>query len=56
MDFVSDALANAWAQRMFTLIDSYTRTPLAIEVRAGISSRRVLRVLSLGRVSWMQLN
>ena len=45
MDFVSDALATGRALRTFTLIDSYTKECLAIEVNTGISSRQVTRVL-----------
>lgn len=45
MDFVSDALATGRALRTFTLIDSYTKESLAIEVNTGISSRQLTRVL-----------
>ena len=45
LDFVSDALATGRALRTLTLIDSYTRESLAIEVSTGISSRQVTRVL-----------
>jgi putative transposase len=45
MDFVSDALTTGRALRTFTLIDSYTKESLAIEVNTGISSRQVTRVL-----------
>ena len=45
MDFVSDALATGRALRTFTLIDSYTKESLAIEVNTGISSRQVTRIL-----------
>jgi putative transposase len=45
MDFVSDALTTGRALRTFTLIDSYTKECLAIEVNTGISSRQVTRVL-----------
>ncbi len=45
MDFVSDALATGRALRTFTLIDSYTKECLTIEVNTGISSREVTRVL-----------
>ena len=45
MDFVSDALATGRALRTFTLIDSYTKESLAIDVHTGISSRQVTRVL-----------
>lgn len=45
MDFISDALITGRALRTFTLIDSYTKQSLAIEVNTGISSRHVTRVL-----------
>lgn len=45
IDFVSDALATGRALRTFTLIDSYTKESLAIEVNTGLSSRQVTRVL-----------
>ena len=45
MDFVSDALTTGRALRTFTLIDSYTKESLAIEVNSGISGRQVTRVL-----------
>ena len=45
MDFVSDALTTGHTLRTFTLIDSYTKESLAIEVNTGISSRQVTRVL-----------
>src|SRR5215217_7932429 len=45
MDFVSDALTTGRALRTFTLIDSYTKECLAIEVNTGIASRQVTRVL-----------
>jgi putative transposase len=45
MDFVSDALSTGRALRTFTLIDSFTKESLAIEVNTGISSRQVARVL-----------
>jgi len=45
LDFVSDALATGRALRTLTLIDSYTRESLAIDVNTGISSRQVTRVL-----------
>ena len=45
MDFVSDALTTGRALKTFTLIDSYTKESLAIEVNSGISSRQVTRVL-----------
>lgn len=45
MDFVSDGLATGRALRVFTLVDSYTRECLALEVDSCLSSRRVTRVL-----------
>lgn len=45
MDFVSDGLATGRCFRAFTLIDSYTRECLAIEVDSSLSSRRITRVL-----------
>ena len=45
MDFVSDALTTGRTLRTFTLIDSYTKESLAIEVNTGLSSRQVTRVL-----------
>ncbi len=45
MDFVSDGLATGRALRIFTLVDSFTRECLALEVDSSLSSRRVTRVL-----------
>jgi putative transposase len=45
MDFVSDSAANGQTLRALTLIDTYTRECLAIEVATSISSHRVARVL-----------
>jgi putative transposase len=45
MDFVSDGLATGRALRIFTLVDSFTRECLALEVDSCLSSRRVTRVL-----------
>ena len=45
MDFVADGLATGRALRIFTLIDSFTRECLALEVDSCLSSRRVTRVL-----------
>lgn len=45
MDFVMDGLASGRGLRAFTLVDSYSRECLAIEVDASLSSRRVTRVL-----------
>ena len=40
MDFVSDALTTGRALRTFTLIDSYTKESLAIEVKAAFPVAR----------------
>jgi putative transposase len=45
MDFVSDGLATGRALRIYTLVDSFTRECLALEVDSCLSSRRVTRVL-----------
>lgn len=45
MDFVMDGLATGRAVRAFTLVDSFSRECLAIEVDGCLSSRRVTRVL-----------
>ncbi len=45
MDFVSDGLATGRGIRAFTIVDSYTRECLAIEVDSSLSSRRITRVL-----------
>lgn len=45
MDFVMDGLGTGRGLRMFTMVDSYTRECLAIEVDSCLSSRRVTRVL-----------
>lgn len=45
MDFVSDGLASGRGLRMLTVVDSFSRECLAIEVDASLSSRRVTRVL-----------
>jgi putative transposase len=45
MDFVSDGLATGRCIRAFTVVDSYTRECLAIEVDSSLSSRRITRVL-----------
>jgi putative transposase len=45
MDFVADGLATGRALRIFTLVDSFTRECLALEVDSCLSSRRVTRVL-----------
>ncbi len=45
MDFVADGLATGRALRIYTLVDSFTRECLALEVDSCLSSRRVTRVL-----------
>jgi putative transposase len=45
MDFAMDGLATGRTQRALTIVDSYTRECLAIEVDSCLSSRRVTRVL-----------
>ena len=45
MDFLMDGLATGRAIRVLTVVDSYTRECLAIEVDSCLSSRRVTRVL-----------
>ncbi len=45
MDFVADSLATGRALRIFTLVDSFTRECLALEVDSCLSSRRITRVL-----------
>jgi putative transposase len=45
MDFVMDGLATGRAVRALTIVDSYTRECLAIEVDSCLSSRRVTRAL-----------
>ncbi len=45
MDFVMDGLATGRAIRALTVVDSYTRKCLAIEVDSCLSSRRVTRTL-----------
>jgi putative transposase len=45
MDFVMDGLATGRAVRVLTIVDSYTRECLAIEVDSCLSSRRVTRAL-----------
>ena len=45
MDFLMDGLATGRAIRALTVVDSYTRECLAIEVDSCLSSRRVTRVL-----------
>jgi putative transposase len=46
MDFVMDGLSTGRGLRIFTMVDSYTRECLAIEVDSCLSSRRVTRVLN----------
>lgn len=45
MDFVMDGLATGRSIRVLTVVDSYTRECLAIEVDSCLSSRRVTRAL-----------
>ena len=45
MDFVMDGLATGRMLRVLTIVDSYTRECLAIEVDSCLSSRRVTRAL-----------
>lgn len=45
LDFVSDALAWGRRLRMLTVVDTYTREALAIEVDTSLSGVRVARVL-----------
>jgi putative transposase len=45
MDFVMDGLSTGRGLRIFTMVDSYTRECLALEVDSCLSSRRVTRVL-----------
>jgi len=45
MDFVMDGLATGRALRVLTIVDSYTRECLAMEVDSCLSSRRVTRAL-----------
>jgi putative transposase len=45
MDFLMDGLATGRAIRALTVVDSYTRECLAIEVDSCLSSRRVTRTL-----------
>jgi putative transposase len=45
MDFVADGLSTGRALRIYTLVDSFTRECLALEVDSCLSSRRVTRVL-----------
>ncbi len=45
MDFMSDALFNRAAIRLFTLVDNYTRESLAIEVGRSLRGRDVVATL-----------
>jgi Integrase core domain len=45
MDFVMDGLGTGRALRVLTVVDSYTRECLAMEVDSCLSSRRVTRAL-----------
>ena len=46
VDFVSDVAASGRRLRIFTVVDSYTRECLALEVDTSLPSRRVTRVLA----------
>jgi putative transposase len=45
LDFVHDAIASGRAIRVLSVVDSYTRECLALEVDSSFASRRVTRVL-----------
>jgi putative transposase len=46
MDFMSDALRTGQRLRVFTLVDTYTRECVALEVAGSFSGREVAQVLS----------
>jgi len=46
VDFVSDVTASGRRLRIFTVVDSYTRECLALEVDTSLPSRRVTRTLA----------
>jgi putative transposase len=46
VDFVSDVTASGRRLRIFTVVDSYTRECLALEVDTSLPSRRVTRALA----------
>jgi putative transposase len=46
VDFVSDVAASGRRLRIFTVVDSYTRECLALEVDTSLPSRRVTRALA----------
>jgi putative transposase len=46
IDFASDVAASGRRLRIFSVVDSYTRECLALEVDASLPSRRVTRVLA----------
>ena len=46
VDFVSDVAANGRRLRIFSVVDSFTRECLALEVDTSLPSRRVTRALS----------
>ena len=46
VDFVSDVAASGRRLRIFTVVDSYTRECLALEVDTSLPSRRVTRTLA----------
>ena len=45
MDFVHDRMANGRSMRVLTIVDTFTRECLALEVDTSLPSRRVTRVL-----------
>lgn len=45
LDFVADGLASGRGIRLLTVVDSFTRECIAIEVDSSLSSRRVTRAL-----------
>jgi putative transposase len=46
VDFVSDISAGGRRLRIFTVVDSYTRECLALEVDTSLPTRRVTRALA----------
>jgi putative transposase len=46
VDFISDVAANGRRLRIFSVVDSYTRECLALEVDTSLPSRRVTRALA----------
>jgi len=47
LDFVSDALATGRGIRVLTVVDTFTRENLSLEVDVSLSSRRVTRALEV---------